>query len=150
MFRSNGFDHAKYKPADNPSTTANAGLFSGKQSFGPNSNIWDQASVQADWPTQDQTMKDWETFQDAQVNKGYSSVSVQNVHAMAHLPPLLDGTTDGQKFSAKSLLSAAGKIRSPTLIHRPSPSGGAWFGPHSREVHGHANQGEGGAFRTQL
>lgn len=107
------------------------------------SNIWARGDDKVDCPSQHSATKDWESAQDGHVNKGYSSVSVQNVHAMGHLPHMLDGTTDGQKSSAKLLLSAAGKVRSPTLIHRPSPTGGAWFGPHSRQVQGHTSEDEG-------
>lgn len=124
-----------------------------KQPLTSGSNIWAQGDDNVDWPSQHQTTKDWESVQDGHLNKGYSSVSVQNVHAMGHLPHMLDGTIDGQKSSAKSLLSAAGKVRSPTLIHRPSPTGGAWFGPHSRQVQGHASEGDGsfqsGTYKVQ-
>lgn len=122
-------------------------MLSGKQPFTSGSNIWNHGDDKVEWPSQHQISRDWESVQDAHVNKGYSSVSVQNVHAMGHLPHMLDGTTDGQKFSAKSMLSAAGKVRSPTLYHRPSPTGGAWFGPHSRQVQSHASEGVG-AFRS--
>ena len=61
---------------------------------------------------------------------------------MGRLPHMLDGTTDGQRPSAKKLLSVAGKIRSPPLIHRPSPTRGVWLGPHAREVLNNAAGGD--------
>lgn len=65
-------------------------------------------------------------------NKGYSSVSVQNVHATIHLPPTLDGAGDGRRRNAKSMLTSASKIRSPRVVHRSD--GGKWLGPHFRGV----------------
>ncbi|KIW11910.1 hypothetical protein PV08_09183 [Exophiala spinifera] len=50
---------------------------------------------------------------DATNIKGYSSVSVQNIHAMVRLPNTVGESTDMQRRSAVSLLSAAGKARSP-------------------------------------
>ena len=70
------------------------------QAVTPGANICAPGDNKVNWTSQDQITKDWEFVQDAQLNKGYSSVSVQNVHAMGHLPHMLDGTTDGQKFSA--------------------------------------------------
>ena len=69
-------------------------------------------------------------------NKGYSSVSVQNVHATVRLPPALDGSADPVRRSAVSLLNAAGKDRSPRarVTQRSTPEGRAWYGPHYRQV----------------
>ncbi|KEF53037.1 uncharacterized protein A1O9_10945, partial [Exophiala aquamarina CBS 119918] len=103
----------RHKLADVPPVTSHGGMCSLNQPLASGSNIWTQGDNKSNWPSQDRLMKDWECGQDANLNKGYSSVSVQNVHAMGHLPHMLDGTTDSQKFSAKSLLSAAGKVRSP-------------------------------------
>ena len=69
-------------------------------------------------------------------NKGYSSVSVQNVHATVRLPPALDGSADAVQRSAVSLLNAAGKNGSPRarILQRSTPTGRAWYGPHYRQV----------------
>jgi len=69
-------------------------------------------------------------------NKGYSSVSVQNVHATVRLPPALDGSADTVQRSAVSLLNAAGKNGSPRarIMQRSTPNGRAWYGPHYRQV----------------
>ena len=69
-------------------------------------------------------------------NKGYSSVSVQNVHATVRLPPALDGSADPVQRSAVSLLNAAGKNGSPRarILQRSTPNGRAWYGPHYRQV----------------
>lgn len=58
-------------------------------------------------------------------NKGYSSVAVQNINATVRLPPSFDGTTENKTRNAKSVLAAANKIRSPRVLHRASPQGGA-------------------------
>lgn len=58
-------------------------------------------------------------------NKGYTSVSVQNIHATVRLPPSFDGTTDSQQRDAKSVLAATSKSRSPRVKHRSAPNGGA-------------------------
>ena len=65
-------------------------------------------------------------------NKGYSSVTVQNVHATFHLPPTLHGAGDGRRRNAISMLTSASKIRSPRVVHRSD--GGKWLGPHFRGV----------------
>ncbi len=77
---------------------------------------------------------------DRMSNKGYSSVSVQNVHATIHLPPALDGAGDGRRRNAKSMLISASKTGSPRVVHRSD--GGKWLGPHFREVRAHG-QSEG-------
>ena len=77
---------------------------------------------------------DWDF--DQLSNKGYSSVSVQNVHATVRLPPALDGSADAGQRSAVSLLNAAGKNGSPRarILQRSTPNGRAWYGPHYRQV----------------
>lgn len=58
-------------------------------------------------------------------NKGYSSVSVQNINATVRLPPSFDGTTENKTRNAREVLVAANKSRSPRVLHRASPQGGA-------------------------
>ena len=81
-------------------------------------------------------LADSEWAADQLSNKGYSSVSVQNVHATVRLPPALDGSADSVQRSAVSLLNAAGKNGSPRarVLHRSTPNGRAWYGPHYRPV----------------
>ncbi|KIV93852.1 hypothetical protein PV10_05036 [Exophiala mesophila] len=106
-----------------------------KQTSALGSPTWTQwAHSSSPWVTEGNSWQDGESSLDAHANKGYSSVAVQNVHALGRLPHMMDGTWDGQRRSAKTLLTAAGKLRSPTLVHRPSPTGGVWYGPHSRGV----------------
>lgn len=66
-------------------------------------------------------------------NKGYSSVSIQNVHALAHLPQNLDGSNE-DKRGAKALLGLAQKAKSPRLLQRSGMNGNAWFGPFRRDA----------------
>jgi len=67
-------------------------------------------------------------------HKGYSSVSIQNVHAVGRLPHNFDGSVDARQ-SAQVQLAAAEKARSPRLLRRNGVNGGAaWYGPHCREV----------------
>lgn len=56
-------------------------------------------------------------------NKGFSSVSLQSVHAIGSLPVNLDGATDRQ--TAQALLASASRVRSPRLIRRVNGNGGA-------------------------
>jgi hypothetical protein len=56
-------------------------------------------------------------------NKGYSSVSVQNVHATVRLPPTFDGTTEQAKQDAKAERPASKKSRASNVLHRVSPAG---------------------------
>jgi hypothetical protein len=58
-------------------------------------------------------------------NKGYSSVVVQTINATVRLPPSFDGTTETKNRDAKAVLVAANKNRSPRVLHRSSPRGGA-------------------------
>lgn len=71
--------------------------------------------------------------------KGHSSVSVQNVHAMAmgRLPHMLDGATDNQRRTAAWALSATGGVRSPQpaqdlTVTANAPQGG----PRNGEIDG--------------
>jgi hypothetical protein len=58
-------------------------------------------------------------------NKGFSSVGIQNINAEIRLPPpSFDGAVDGSRRDAVSSLTAAGKSRSPRLLHRSTPAGG--------------------------
>jgi hypothetical protein len=56
-------------------------------------------------------------------NKGYSSVSVQNVHATVRLPPSFDGTIDHTNRDNKAKLPASKKSRASNVLHRVSPAG---------------------------
>lgn len=66
-------------------------------------------------------------------HKGYSSVGIQNVHAVGRLPHNLDGSIDTQQ-SAQARLNNAKKAKSPRLLRRHGMNGGAWYGPHCREI----------------
>lgn len=66
-------------------------------------------------------------------HKGYSSISIQNVHAVGRLPQNLDGSYDSQQ-NAQARLSTANKAKSPRLLRRHGANGGAWYGPHCREI----------------
>lgn len=104
---------------------------------------WAAQHSSSRWVAEGQSWQDGESSLDPHANKGYSSVAVQNVHALGRLPHMMDGTWDGQRRSAKTLLTAAGKIRSPMLVHRPSPTSGVWYGPHSRGVGNNETNMEG-------
>lgn len=67
-------------------------------------------------------------------NKGYTSVSTQSINATVRLPPSFDGTTENKSQTARAVLTAAKKARSPRVLHRSSPQGGAWYGPHCRKL----------------
>jgi hypothetical protein len=78
-------------------------------------------------------------------SKGFSSVSVQNVHAIARLPHV-DGTSDGQRPSAMSMLSAASKVSSPQTTSQSLHSVGSFGGPYPREAPG-SSSGTDDVFR---
>ena len=67
-------------------------------------------------------------------SKGFSSVSIQNVHAMGRLPHV-DGPSDGQRPSALAMLSAASKAASPQPTPAPvsAPFSESFYGPYPRE-----------------
>lgn len=74
------------------------------------------------------------TFADDLLNKGYSSVSVQNVNAIGRLPQNFDGAVDARQM-AQAHLAAAEKAKSPRLFKRQGANGsGAWYGPFSRDM----------------
>lgn len=91
----------------------------------------------ATYPTMDRNKSDFQTaalvFPDTLNNKGYSSVSVQNINVVGHLPQNLDGTADARQI-AQAQLAAAEKARSPRLLRRHGINGEAWYGPYCREV----------------
>lgn len=129
-----------YKPSTTSPLISDSGSLARKQIRSPNSQKWMSEQAGGTWRPDNQLQQGQEPGFDSQhVNKGYSSVAIQNVHALGRLPHMLDGTTDGQQRSAKTLLAAATKVRSPMLVHRPSPTSGAWYGPHSREVHSNSS-----------
>lgn len=74
------------------------------------------------------------TFADELLNKGYSSVSVQNINAVGRLPQNLDGTVDARQI-AQAHLAAADKAKSPRLFKRHGINGsGTWYGPYCRDM----------------
>ncbi len=73
------------------------------------------------------------TGSEAVSSKGFSSVSVQNVHAMGRLPHV-DGPSDGQRLSALSMLAAAGRTTNPEPTPRSIPSSESLYGPYGRGV----------------
>ena len=58
-------------------------------------------------------------------NKGYTSVSLQNVHATVRLPPTYDGATDNTRRDAKTVLTANNKNGSPRAVRRAMAGRGA-------------------------
>jgi hypothetical protein len=68
-------------------------------------------------------------------SKGFSSVSVQNVHAMGRLPHV-DGPSDGQRLTALSMLSAASKAAIPQPMPGSGPSSESLYAAYSRETYG--------------
>ena len=75
------------------------------------------------------------TGSEALSSKGFSSVSVQNVHAMGRLPHV-DGPSDGQRLSALSMLAAARKAVSPQPAPRSVPSSESFYGPYKGKGRG--------------
>ena len=78
-------------------------------------------------PNDDVRGEDSSTVFDEMSHKGYSSIAVQTINVHVQLPPPgYDGATDGaRKGAAAASLSTAGKSRSPRLLHRSTPNGGA-------------------------
>ena len=73
-------------------------------------------------------------FRDSMNNKGYSSVAVQNVHAMPNLPNNLDGAIDAaQRKLQQTVINSSSKVKSPRTIHHTKSRGGGWVGPFRRE-----------------
>jgi hypothetical protein len=68
-------------------------------------------------------------------SKGFSSVSVQNVHVMGRLPHV-DGPSDGQRPSALSMLSVAGKANIPRAMPQSVPSSDIFYGSCHQGVRG--------------
>ena len=61
-------------------------------------------------------------------NKGYSSVSIQNVHAVGSLPNNFDGAVEGRSNVQAQLAAVGGKTRSPKsprFLRRHGGNGGA-------------------------
>lgn len=65
--------------------------------------------------------------------KGYSSVSVQNVHALGRLPQNLDGSNEAHRI-AKYNMAQVNKAKSPRLVHRNTAGGDYWYGPFCRQA----------------
>lgn len=66
-------------------------------------------------------------------NKGYSSVGVQNIHAVSSLPNNFDGAVEVRQ-SVQARLAAAEKSKSPRLLRRGGNKDGAWYGPYCRDI----------------
>jgi len=61
-------------------------------------------------------------------NKGYSSVSVQNIHAVGSVPNNFDGVVEGRQSVQAQLAAAGSKTRSPKsprFLRRHGGNGGA-------------------------
>jgi len=61
-------------------------------------------------------------------NKGYSSVCVQNIHAIGSLPNSFDGVVEGRRNVQAQLATAGSKTRSPKsprFLRRQGGNGGA-------------------------
>lgn len=70
--------------------------------------------------------------EDAMINKGYSSVGVQNVHAVG-LPNTFDGAREARQ-SVQAHVEKTKSPKSPRLLRRSGTNGGAWYGPHCRNI----------------
>lgn len=57
-------------------------------------------------------------------NKGYSSVMVQNIHAVGSVPNNYDGAVEGRQ-SVQTQLAAVNKAKSPRFLRRLGGKGGA-------------------------
>lgn len=67
------------------------------------------------------------------LTKGYSSVSVQNVHATGRVPQGFDGSIDSGR-TALSQVAAADRVKSPRLARRAFGKGAGWYGPYCRAL----------------
>lgn len=65
------------------------------------------------------------------LNKGFSSVAVQNVNATSQLPLNFDGALDAAQRKLQQSVSA-GHLN-PHVVRRATTAGSAWFGPHRRD-----------------
>lgn len=74
------------------------------------------------------TLKDDEEL----LTKGYSCVSVQNVHAIGRVPQGFDGSTDAGRNALSQI--AAVDLKSPRLTRRPFGKGTGWYGPYCRAL----------------
>ncbi|OAP57320.1 hypothetical protein AYL99_08058 [Fonsecaea erecta] len=99
-----------------PSTGSEPCLSMLKQSSASSPSIWLRGEDRNGWASNEHSRNGRVTGSEAlNNNKGFSSVSIQNVHAMGRLPHLFDGASDNQRLSAKSMLSAASKTAIPYL-----------------------------------
>ncbi|EXJ74930.1 uncharacterized protein A1O5_01626 [Cladophialophora psammophila CBS 110553] len=121
-----GFTRQDYRSAAEPSAGSEPCVSILKQSSASSPSMWLRGEDRAGWVSNEHLRNGRMTGSEALSSKGVSSVSIQNIHAMGRLPHLLDGTSEGQRLSAKSMLSAASKAASPRLTPRPvllSPEG---------------------------
>lgn len=77
-------------------------------------------------------------------NKGYSSVAVQNIHAVSRIPHGFDGAIESTQRRMRQLAFANGSpSRSLPVVHRVTSNGEAWLGPFRRDLYlptAHKNQ----------
>ena len=130
-----GLGRKGYNSTIEQSTGSDRSLSALKLSSASSPPIWSRGDDKAGWLANEHSRNGRLTGSEALNSKGFSSVSVQNVNAIARLPHV-DGTSDGQRVSAKSILSAAGKAASPQLPPGPTPSAEGFYGPYRRETRG--------------
>lgn len=70
---------------------------------------------------------------DALNHKGYSSIGLQNIHAIGSVPNSYDGALEARQ-TVQSQLATVNKARSPRFLRRHGGKGGAWYGPYCRDV----------------
>ncbi|EXJ94358.1 hypothetical protein A1O1_02752 [Capronia coronata CBS 617.96] len=133
--------HKEHHSATFGSNGSDPSMLTFKQSSASSTPLWLRGDDRVGWFAS-------EPSQEAGINKGYTSVSVQNVHAIGRLPHMLDGTTDSQRRSAKLMLSAAGKRRSPHRGHSATTASDAFPGPTGRTGRSPANGTDDGVQNT--
>ncbi|KIW82209.1 hypothetical protein Z517_05236 [Fonsecaea pedrosoi CBS 271.37] len=129
-----GFVRRGYRSTVEPSTSSDPSLSVLKQSSASSPSIWLRGEDRSGWISNEHLRNGRVTGSEALNNKGFSSISIQNVHAMGRLPHLLDGTSDGQRLSAKSMLSAASKAAPPYLMPTAVPPPEAFYESYLREA----------------
>jgi len=73
-------------------------------------------------------------------SKGYSSIAVQNIHAISRLPHGLNGTID-----TTQKVASASRVKSPRVLQRATPTGNAWYGPFRRDIPEQVERGDNSA-----
>ncbi|OAL28825.1 hypothetical protein AYO22_02690 [Fonsecaea multimorphosa] len=139
-----GFVRKGYRSTVEPSTGSEPSLPILKQSSASSPSIWLRGEDRSGWVSTEHLRNGRVTGSEALNNKGFSSVSIQNVHAMGRLPHSLDGANDGHKLSAKSLLSAASKTATPYLTPGAIPTSEGFYESYPRGARGIAMESEDG------